>query len=112
MSNVKVVDVIICKIVEKMKLIGEGNLLVFIFFLSVIEIQGFVQDVVCYVCQGKDFFIYMKDGSVICCNNYFVEDFEIYNQFELVFNDNQELIYIFFVDVGEVLGVVVIELIV
>ena len=36
----------------------------------------------------------MKDGSVIRCNNYFVEDPETHNQSELVFNDNQELTHI------------------
>ncbi|EPL2414097.1 Ig-like domain-containing protein [Enterobacter cloacae] len=77
---------------------------------SVIEIQGSAQDVVRYVRQGKDLLIYMKDGSVIRCNNYFVEDPETHNQSELVFNDNQELTHISFADAGEASGAAVTEL--
>ncbi|MGQ5713078.1 Ig-like domain-containing protein [Enterobacter cloacae] len=110
MSNIKVVDVIIRKTAEKTKLIGEGNLSVSISSPSVIEIQGSAQDVVRYVRQGKDLLIYMKDGSVIRCNNYFFEDPETHNQSELVFNDNQELTHISFADAGEASGVAVTEL--
>ncbi|MEA5215485.1 Ig-like domain-containing protein [Enterobacter cloacae] len=110
MSNTKVVDVIIRKTAEKTKLTGEGNLSVSISSPSVIEIQGSAQDVVRYVRQGKDLLIYMKDGSVIRCNNYFVEDPETHNQSELVFNDNQELKHISFADAGEASGVAVTEL--
>ncbi|MGX4846277.1 Ig-like domain-containing protein [Enterobacter cloacae] len=110
MSNVKVVDVIIRKTGEKTKLTGEGNLSVSISSPSVIEIQGSAQDVVRYVRQGKDLLIYMKDGSVIRCNNYFVEDPETHNQSELVFNDNQELTHISFADAGEASGAAVTEL--
>ncbi|WJW88114.1 Ig-like domain-containing protein [Enterobacter pseudoroggenkampii] len=110
MSNVKVVDVIIRKTAEKTKLTGEGNLSVSISSPSVIEIQGSAQDVARYVRQGKDLLIYMKDGSVIRCNNYFVEDSETHNQSELVFNDRQELTHISFADAGEASGVAVTEL--
>lgn len=110
MSNIKVVDVIIRKTEEKTKLTGEGNLSVSISSPSVIEIQGSAQDVVRYVRQGKDLLIYMKDGSVIRCNNYFVEDPETHNQSELVFNDRQELTHISFADTGEASGVAVTEL--
>ncbi|MBN9706189.1 Ig-like domain-containing protein [Enterobacter roggenkampii] len=110
MSNIKVVDVIIRKTAEKTKLTGEGNLSVSISSPSVIEIQGSAQDVVRYVRQGKDLLIYMKDGSVIRCNNYFVEDPETRNQSELVFNDRQELTHISFADTGEASGVAVTEL--
>jgi len=110
MSNVKVVDVIIRKTAEKTKLTGEGNLSVSISSPSVIEIQGSAQDVARYVRQGKDLLIYMKDGSVIRCNNYFVEDPETHNQSELVFNDRQELTHISFADAGEASGVAVTEL--
>ncbi|GMQ37014.1 Ig-like domain-containing protein [Enterobacter asburiae] len=110
MSNIKVVDVIIRKTAEKTKLTGEGNLSVSISSPSVIEIQGSAQDVARYVRQGKDLLIYMKDGSVIRCNNYFVEDAETQNQSELVFNDRQELTHISFADAGEASGVAVTEL--
>ena len=110
MSNIKVVDVIIRKTAEKTKLTGEGNLSVSISSPSVIEIQGSAQDVVRYVRQGKDLLIYMKDGSVIRCNNYFVEDPETHNPSELVFNDRQELTHISFADTGEASGVAVTEL--
>ncbi|WP_395994548.1 Ig-like domain-containing protein [Enterobacter asburiae] len=110
MSNMKVVDVIIRKTAEKTKLTGEGNLSVSISSPSVIEIQGSAQDVVRYVRQGKDLLIYMKDGSVIRCNNYFVEDPETHNQSELVFNDRQELTHISFADAGEASGAAVTEL--
>ncbi|ASP02350.1 type 1 secretion target domain-containng protein [Enterobacter hormaechei] len=75
-----------------------------------IEIQGSAQDVVRYVRQGNDLLIYMKDGSVIRCNNYFVEDTETHNHSELVFNDNQELTHISFADAGEASGVAATEL--
>ena len=110
MSNIKVVDVIIRKTAEKTKLTGEGNLSVSISYPSVIEIQGSAQDVARYVRQGKDLLIYMKDGSVIRCNNYFVEDPETHTQSELVFNDRQELTHISFADAGEASGVAVTEL--
>ncbi|KNC09351.1 hypothetical protein AC791_11880 [Klebsiella sp. RIT-PI-d] len=110
MSNVKVVDVIIRKTAEKTKLSGEGNLSVSISSPSVIEIQGSAGDVVRYVRQGNDLLVYMKDGSVIRCNNYFVEDPETHTRSELVFNDNQELTHITFADVGEASGVAVTEL--
>ncbi|HBH7064982.1 TPA: Ig-like domain-containing protein [Enterobacter cloacae] len=110
MSNVKVVDVIIRKTAEKTKLTGKGNLSVSISSPSVIEIQGSAQDVARYVRQGKDLLIYMKDGSVIRCNNYFVEDPETHNQSELVFNDRQELTHISFADAGEASGAAVTEL--
>ncbi|WP_407045012.1 Ig-like domain-containing protein [Enterobacter asburiae] len=106
----KVVDVIIRKTAEKTKLTGEGNLSVSISSPSVIEIQGSAQDVARYVRQGKDLLIYMKDGSVIRCNNYFVEDPETHNQSELVFNDRQELTHISFADAGEASGAAVTEL--
>ena len=105
MSTAKVVDVIIRKTAEKTKLTGEGNLSVSISSPSVIEIQGSAQDVVRYVRQGNDLLIYMKDGSVIRCNNYFVEDTETHNHSELVFNDNQALTHISFADAGEASGV-------
>ena len=110
MSTAKVVDVIIRKTSEKTKLTGEGNLSVSISSPSVIEIQGSAQDVVRYVRQGNDLLIYMKDGSVIRCNNYFVEDAETHNHSELVFNDNQELTHISFADAGEASGVAATEL--
>jgi len=110
MSNIKVVDVIIRKTAEKTKLTGEGNLSVSISSPSVIEIQGSAQDVARYVRQGKDLLIYMKDGSVIRCSNYFVEDPETHNQSELVFNDRQELTHISFADAGEASGAAVTEL--
>ncbi len=52
----------------------------------------------------------MKDGSVIRCNNYFVEDTETHNHSELVFNDNQELTHISFADAVEASGVAATEL--
>ncbi|HFN3524219.1 TPA: Ig-like domain-containing protein [Enterobacter hormaechei] len=110
MSTAKVVDVIIRKTAEKTKLTGEGNLSVSISSPSVIEIQGSAQDVVRYVRQGNDILIYMKDGSVIRCNNYFVEDTETHNHSELVFNDNQALTHISFADAGEASGVAATEL--
>ncbi|HDT2482592.1 TPA: Ig-like domain-containing protein [Enterobacter hormaechei subsp. steigerwaltii] len=110
MSTAKVVDVIIRKTAEKTKLTGEGNLSVSISSPSVIEIQGSAQDVVRYVRQGNDLLIYMKDGSVIRCNNYFVEDTETHNHSELVFNDNQALTHISFADTGEASGVAATEL--
>lgn len=110
MSSVKVVDVIIRKTAEKAKLTGEGNMSVSISSPAVIEIQGSAQDVARYVRRGKDLLIYMKDGSVIRCNNYFAEDPETHHHSELVFNDNQELTHISFADTGEVTGVATAEL--
>lgn len=110
MSNIKVVDVIIRKTAEKTKLTGEGNLSVSISSPNVIEIGVLLRMWCDMSASGKDLLIYMKDGSVIRCNNYFVEDPETHNQSELVFNDRQELTHISFADTGEASGVAVTEL--
>ncbi|MGO3412464.1 MAG: Ig-like domain-containing protein [Kluyvera intermedia] len=98
------------KTAEKTVLTGEGNLSVSVSAPSVIEIHGSAQDVVRYMRQGKDLLIYMKDGSVIRCNNYFIEDPDTQNQSELVFNDGQELTHISFADTGETAGLAATEL--
>ena len=110
MSKVKIVDVIIRKTAEKTVLTGEGNLSVSVSGPSVIEIHGSAQDVARYMRQGKDLLIYMKDGSVIRCNNYFIEDPDTQNQSELVFNDQQELTHISFAEMGETAGLAATEL--
>ncbi|MCE9994215.1 Ig-like domain-containing protein, partial [Enterobacter asburiae] len=110
MSHVKIVDVIIRKTAEKTVLTGEGNLSVSVASPSVIEIHGSAQDVARYMRQGKDLLIYMKDGSVIRCNNYFLDDPEGKNHSELVFNDQQELTHISFADTGEASGLAMTEL--
>ncbi|WP_435926747.1 Ig-like domain-containing protein [Dryocola sp. BD613] len=101
MSKVKIVDVIIRKTAEKTVLTGEGNLSVSVSAPVVIEIHGSARDVARYMRQGKDLLIYMKDGSVIRCNNYFIEDPDSQNQCELVFNDGQGLTHISFADTGK-----------
>jgi len=110
MSHAKIVDVIIRKTAEKTVLTGEGNLSVSVTSPSVIEIHGSAQDVARYMRQGKDLLIYMKDGSVIRCNNYFLDDPEGKNHCELVFNDQQELTHITFADTGEASGLAMTEL--
>ena len=101
MSNVRVVDVIIRKTAEKTALRGEGNISVSVSAPSVIEIHAAAQDVDRYVRQGKDLLIYMKDGSVIRCSNYFVEDPQDKQHSELVFNDQQQLTHITFAEAGD-----------
>ena len=101
MSSVKIVDVIIRKTAEKTVLTGEGNLSVSVSAPSVIEVHGSAQDVARYVRQGKDLLLYMKDGSVIRCNNYFMEDPEGKNHSELVFNNEDQLTHISFAETGE-----------
>ncbi|HEY4437452.1 MAG TPA: Ig-like domain-containing protein [Lelliottia sp.] len=110
MNKTKVVDVIVRKTSEKTVLMGEGNLSVSVSAPSVIEIHGSAQDVARYIRQGKDLLIYMKDGSVIRCNNYFVEDPDTQKQSELVFNDQQELTHIAFADTAEGAGLAATEL--
>ncbi|PKA30673.1 hypothetical protein CWR41_12490 [Cedecea lapagei] len=110
MSNAKIVDVIIRKTAEKTVLTGEGNLSVSVSAPSVIEIHGSAQDVARYMRQGKDLLIYMKDGSVIRCNNYFLDDPEGKNHSELVFNDQQELTHITFAETEEAAGMAAVEL--
>ena len=109
MSNAKIVDVIIRKTAEKTVLTGEGNLSVSVSAPSVIEIHGSAQDVARYMRQGKDLLIYMKDGSVIRCNNYFLDDPEGKNHSELVFNDQQELTHITFAETEEAAGMAAVE---
>jgi hypothetical protein len=110
MNKSKVVDVIIRKTAEKTVLTGEGSLAVSVSAPSVIEIHGSAQDVSSYVRQGKDLLIYMKDGSVIRCNGYFLEDPETHNHSELVFNDEQGLTHVSFPETGEATGLASIEL--
>ncbi|WP_297199169.1 BapA prefix-like domain-containing protein, partial [uncultured Pluralibacter sp.] len=110
MSNVKIVDVIIRKTAEQKVLRGEGNLSVVVSAPSVVEIHGSAQDVARYVRQGKDLLIYMKDGSVIRCTNYFIEDPDGKLHSELVFNDNQHLTHVTFSDVNDVNGLAPVEL--
>ena len=110
MSSVKIVDVIIRKTAEKTVLTGEGNLSVSVSAPSVIEVHGSAQDVARYVRQGKDLLLYMKDGSVIRCNNYFMEDPEGKNHSELVFNNEDQLTHISFAETGEASGLATTEL--
>ncbi len=110
MSSVKIVDVIIRKTAEKTVLTGEGNLSVSVSAPCVIEVHGSAQDVARYVRQGKDLLLYMKDGSVIRCNNYFMDDPEGKNHSELVFNDEDQLTHISFAETGEASGLATTEL--
>ena len=110
MSSVKIVDVIIRKTAEKTVLTGEGNLSVSVSAPCVIEVHGSAQDVARYVRQGKDLLLYMKDGSVIRCNNYFMEDPEGKNHSELVFNNEDQLTHISFAETGEASGLATTEL--
>ncbi|MEW5277412.1 Ig-like domain-containing protein [Citrobacter freundii] len=110
MSSVKIVDVIIRKTAEKTVLTGEGNLSVSVSAPSVFEVHGSAQDVARYVRQGKDLLLYMKDGSVIRCNNYFMEDPEGKNHSELVFNNEDQLTHISFAETGEASGLATTEL--
>ncbi|MCL9666973.1 Ig-like domain-containing protein [Rosenbergiella epipactidis] len=95
------IDVIARKTAEKSVLHAQGNMALTLTAPSVVEIHGQAQDVVKYIRQGKDLLIYMKDGSVIRCNGYFVEDAQSHAHSELVFNDNNQLTHISFDDVAE-----------
>ncbi|KMV70043.1 hypothetical protein AI29_09645 [bacteria symbiont BFo2 of Frankliniella occidentalis] len=95
------IDVIARKTAEKSVLQAQGNMALTLTAPSVVEIHGQAQDVVKYIRQGKDLLIYMKDGSVIRCNGYFVEDAQSHAHSELVFNDNNQLTHISFDDVAE-----------
>ncbi|WP_241609040.1 BapA/Bap/LapF family prefix-like domain-containing protein, partial [Rosenbergiella epipactidis] len=79
---------------EKSVLHAQGNMALTLTAPSVVEIHGQAQDVVKYIRQGKDLLIYMKDGSVIRCNGYFVEDAQSHAHSELIFNDNNQLTHI------------------
>uniref|UniRef100_UPI001F4D4223 Ig-like domain-containing protein n=1 Tax=Rosenbergiella nectarea TaxID=988801 RepID=UPI001F4D4223 len=95
------IDVIARKTAEKSVLHAQGNMALTLTAPSVVEIHGQAQDVVKYIRQGKDLLIYMKDGSVIRCNGYFVEDAQSHAHSELIFNDNNQLTHISFDDVSE-----------
>ena len=95
------IDVIARKTAEKSVLHAQGNMALTLTAPSVVEIHGQAQDVVKYIRQSKDLLIYMKDGSVIRCNGYFVEDVQSHAQSELVFNDNNQFTHISFDDVAE-----------
>lgn len=102
----KTIDIIARKTATKTALNSQGNLSVMLTEPSVVQIHGAPADVARYVRQGKDLLIYMKDGSVIRCSNYF-DAFgeEGMTQSELVFmDDSQQLTHITFGETGESLG--------
>ncbi|MDX6847678.1 BapA/Bap/LapF family prefix-like domain-containing protein [Hafnia alvei] len=101
MSQIMAVDVIVRKTAEKTVLTAGGNLSISVSAPSVIEIHGSSQAVSHYIRQGKDLLIYMKDGSVIRCTNYFAEYPDTPNHSELVFNDGGELTHISFSEASE-----------
>ncbi|SQC93551.1 Uncharacterised protein [Cedecea neteri] len=58
-----------------------------------------------YVRQGNDLLVYMKDGSVIRCNGYFMEEEgRAGHHSELVFDDGKELTHITFDEAGAAVG--------
>ncbi|VFS49194.1 BapA/Bap/LapF family prefix-like domain-containing protein [Budvicia aquatica] len=96
----KTVDIISRKAETKTSLINAGNLNVSLQEPSVLVIHGSSTEVVRYERQGNDLLIVMKDGSVIRCNGYFIEDSEE-KYSELVFqNDSGALTHITFADIG------------
>ncbi|MFU0446646.1 BapA/Bap/LapF family prefix-like domain-containing protein [Pseudocitrobacter faecalis] len=102
----KTINIIARKTASKTVLNSEGNLSILLTEPSVVQIQGAPANVERYVRQGKDLLIYMKDGSVIRCSNYFSAfGEEDGKQSELVFmDDNQQLTHITFAETGESLG--------
>ena len=110
MKTLKTANIINRHTAKKTVLTGEGNLSVAVSGASVIEILGSAQDVARYVRQGNDLLIYMKDGSVVRCSNYFTEDPESKLHSELVFSDETGLTHITFDDVANVAGLDAVEL--
>lgn len=102
----KVVDVISRKTAVKTALASEGNLSVSLHEPSVVMVHASTHDVARYERAGKDLLIHMKDGSVIRCNGYFIEDSE-QDHGELVFQDDatQTLTHVEFADTGDALGI-------
>ncbi|MFC3189608.1 BapA prefix-like domain-containing protein [Pseudocitrobacter faecalis] len=102
----KTINIIARKTASKTVLNSEGNLSILLTEPSVVQIQGAPANVERYVRQGQDLLIYMKDGSVIRCSNYFSAfGEEDGKQSELVFmDDNQQLTHITFAETGESLG--------
>ncbi|GBU13703.1 hypothetical protein AwEntero_23040 [Enterobacterales bacterium] len=101
----KVVDIISRKTAVKTALASEGNLSVSLHEPSVVMVHASAHDVARYERAGKDLLIHMKDGSVIRCSGYFIEDGE-QNHGELVFQDDatQTLTHVEFADTGDALG--------
>ncbi|WP_411704107.1 Ig-like domain-containing protein, partial [Edaphovirga cremea] len=103
----KLVDVISRKTAVKTAFASDSKLLsVSLHEPSVILVHASAQNVARYERAGNDLLIYMKDGSVIRCNDYFVEDSEKRHG-ELVFQDDasQALTHVEFTDTGATLGV-------
>jgi hypothetical protein len=68
-------------------LTAEGNMSIDIQSPSIIQIQQPIKSVSHYIRQGDDLLIYMKDGSIIRCDHFFLED-DDNNHSELVFHDD------------------------
>ncbi|NIG73585.1 Ig-like domain-containing protein [Klebsiella sp. Ap-873] len=101
----KILEVISRKDAEKTLVTGDGNLSVSLSSPSVIQIHASTNDVAHYVRQGKDLLVYMKDGSVIRCNGYFVEEEgQSGHHSELVFDDGKALTHITFDEAGAAVG--------
>lgn len=102
---IKTIDIIARHTSSKTVLNREGNLSILLTTPSVVQIHGTPGDVDHYIRQGKDLLIYMKDGSVVRCTNYFVADAGGDGHSELVFQDDgQPLTHITFDTVGEAVG--------
>ncbi len=82
----KAVDIISRKAETQTSFVSAGNLNISLQEPSILVIHGASADVARYERQGSDLLIVMKDGSVIRCNGYFIEDSEQHHG-ELVFED-------------------------
>ncbi|NIF31610.1 Ig-like domain-containing protein [Enterobacter sp. Cy-643] len=101
----KILEVISRKDAEKTLVTGDGNLSVSLSSPSIIQIHGSAKDVAHYLRQGNDLLVYMKDGSVIRCNGYFVEEEgRSGHHSELVFDDGKALTHITFDEAGVAVG--------
>ncbi|EOQ4891365.1 Ig-like domain-containing protein [Escherichia coli] len=93
-----IIDVISRKTSVKQTLINPGDVTVVIYEPSVVQVHAQASAVARYVREGNDLLIYMRDGTVIRCNGYFLQAANTAEQSELVFADGQQLTHITFAD--------------
>ncbi|MGP3593665.1 Ig-like domain-containing protein [Vagococcus sp. WN89Y] len=98
------VDIISRKTSVKQTVVSSGNVTLVVYEPSVVKVQVPVASgaVARYAREGNDLLIYMQDGTVIRCNDFFVEALDTGEHSELVFDDGQSLTHITFTESGAV----------
>ncbi|XTZ40198.1 Ig-like domain-containing protein [Salmonella enterica] len=97
-----IVDVVSRKNAVKQTVVNNGSSTLVVYEPSVVQVHASPGAVARYVREGNDLLIYMQDGTVIRCDDYFVEAPETGEHSELVFEDGQTLTHVTFADSGAV----------